>query len=86
MLIPRFTLLLLLVFSLLSAYAVIRGFFGLGYNPVLTPLLTLLAFSFALLHSGQRLGWGRTMLLFESMAVATGLFYPFENREAVRLR
>jgi len=51
----------------------------------LTPVSTLVGFTFALLHAGQREGWRRALrllalvfavsLLFESVGVATGLVY-----------
>jgi putative membrane protein len=50
-----------------------------------TPLVTLPGFTFALLHAGQREGWGRALrllalvfivsLLFETVGVATGWIY-----------
>lgn len=77
--------LLLLLYAALTAYTVIAFFFGIPFQPFFTPLLTVLAFSFALLHGGQHLGWPRTLLLlgltfavsllFESVGVATGLVY-----------
>jgi putative membrane protein len=60
---------------------------ALGQTPaaVLTPLLTLIAFLFAVLHASQRMGWKSALLLlaltfgvsllFESVGVATGLVY-----------
>jgi putative membrane protein len=81
----KLTFALLLVYALLTAYTLVGGFFGVRYQPFFTPLLTLLAFLFALLHAGQRLGWGRSLLLlgltfgvsllFESVGVTTGLVY-----------
>ena len=51
----------------------------------ITPLVTLTSFTFALLHIGQREGWGRVLrllalvfivsLLFERVGVATGWVY-----------
>jgi uncharacterized membrane protein len=51
----------------------------------ITPVTTLTGFAFALLHAGQREGWGRALrllalvfavsLLFESVGVATGVVY-----------
>ena len=81
----QLTLALLILYTLLTAYSVARGFLGLGYIPFFTPLLSLLAFTFALLHAGQSLGWRRALLLlaltfavsllFESVGVATGWIY-----------
>lgn len=54
-------------------------------QPMVTILITLLSFVVALLHSGECLGWARTLLLvaltfvvslmFESIGVASGLIY-----------
>ncbi len=81
----RFILVLLLLYAVLTTYIVLGGFVGVRYNPLFTPLLTLLAFTFALLHGYQQLGWRRALLLlsltfgvsllFESVGVATGLVY-----------
>jgi putative membrane protein len=77
----RLTLFLLIVYGLLTAYVTLSGHF----LPFFTPLLSLLGFTFALLHGAQRLGWKQTLLLlgltfgvsllFESLGVATGLVY-----------
>ncbi len=81
----RFTIIILSIYVVLSAYVVLLA--GLGQTPpaILTPVLTLLAFSFAVLHACLRIGWKRAMLLlaltfsvsllFESVGVATGLVY-----------
>ena len=76
---------LLIVYALLTIYTLVSLFFGIAYQPFFTPLLTLLAFIFALLHGSQYLGWKRTLilllltfavsLLFESVGVATGWVY-----------
>ena len=81
----KLTFYLLWVYALLSAYVVLSAFFGVRYQPFFTPLLTLVAFVFALLHGSQRLGWGGSFLflaltflvslVFESVGVATGLVY-----------
>lgn len=75
----------LLIYAILTAYTVGGGFLGQRYQPFFTPLLSLLAFTFALLHASQSLSWrsaglllGLTFgvsLLFESVGVATGLVY-----------
>ncbi len=76
---------LLVLFILISVYAVMAFHFHLPFPLAMTPLTTLLGFSFALLHASQRNGWKRTLLLlgltfvvsltFESVGVATGLIY-----------
>ncbi|MBU4225229.1 MAG: carotenoid biosynthesis protein [Chloroflexi bacterium] len=76
---------LLVLFILVSVYAVMAFNFHLPFPLAMTPLNTLLGFSFALLHASQRNGWKRTLLLlgltfvvsltFESVGVATGLIY-----------
>jgi hypothetical protein len=48
---------------LLNAYVVGRAYLGLGYEMLITPLLTLLAFLFALLHGSESMGAKRTTLL-----------------------
>jgi uncharacterized membrane protein len=83
--VKHFTLLLLALYALFSAYVVLALAAGLPYTPLFTPALTLLAFVFAFLHASQRMGWKRAMLLlaltfgvslaFESAGVATGLIY-----------
>ena len=81
----RMTIVLLVLYALLTAFAVARPAFGVKPMSFLTPLTTLVGFGFALLHAGQREGWGRALrllalvfgvsLLFESVGVATGLIY-----------
>jgi uncharacterized membrane protein len=81
----RITLLILVLYAALVLYVVIAVSRGVGYHPLLTPLNTLLAFSFAILHGSQRLGWKNNLLLlaitftvslaFESVGVATGWVY-----------
>ena len=81
----RIPLALLIAYTLLLAYVEFSIFFGLPRSLILTPLSTLLGFSFALLHASERLGWKRAMILlgcvfvislaFESLGVATGLVY-----------
>jgi uncharacterized membrane protein len=75
----------LLAYGLLNAYVILRSFLGFGYQMAVTPLLTMLAFAFALLHGSESWGTRRTLLLlgltftvslaFESFGVATGLVY-----------
>lgn len=76
---------LLILYALLTAYAVLAAITGVGYIPLLTPINSLVAFSFALVHSLHRLGWRHALILFattftvslafESLGVATGLVY-----------
>lgn len=81
----KVTTLLLAAYVLLVVYVVATVFTGVGYDPVLTPLGSVLAFAFAIAHGSQRLGWKSTLLLlgvtfavslaFESVGVATGSVY-----------
>jgi len=84
----------LAAFALLSAYNVIVIRFNLAalFNPLLTPLTTLLGFGFALLHASLRWNWRAALTLFavsfvvslafESVGVATGLVYgPYHYTE-----
>jgi uncharacterized membrane protein len=78
-----------LFFLNLAVLGYIYGILALGLSlPVklsIAPLITLSAFVFAILHSGQREGWKKTIILgiivfltglfFESLGVATGLVY-----------
>jgi carotene biosynthesis associated membrane protein len=85
MLIRTLTKLILIIYALLTVYTLVSLFLGLPYHSIFTPLLTLLAFSFAILHGGQNLGWKQTLLLlvltfaisllFECVGVATGRVY-----------
>jgi uncharacterized membrane protein len=82
----RITLVLLLLYALITIYAVIiQPLLGAPSSHLTTPLITLIGFTFALLHAGQREGWPRALrllglvfavsLLFESVGVATGWVY-----------
>lgn len=81
----RATVILLVAYILVTLYAVARGLLRLPLQGAITPIATLLAFSFAVLHAGQRLGWKNGFLLlaltfgvaltFESVGVATGMVY-----------
>jgi putative membrane protein len=85
MLLRRLTLSILILYVLLTMYTLVSLFLGLTYHNFFTPLLTFLAFIFALLHSYQNLGWKQALwllvltfavsLLFESIGVATGAVY-----------
>jgi uncharacterized membrane protein len=76
---------ILVVYALLTIYTLVTIFVGIPYQPFFTPLLTLLAFVFALDHGSQNLGWKQMLLLllltlavsllFESLGVATGKVY-----------
>lgn len=82
----RLAIILLLIYAALSAYANLAHMLNLPPigKPVM-PLLTLLAFTFALVHARVRLGCPRTLLLlglnfgvsllYESVGVATGWVY-----------
>jgi uncharacterized membrane protein len=93
----RITLILLSIYIVLSAYVILLS--GLGQTPaeILTPILTFIAFLFALLHSSQRMGWKRTLLLlvltfgisllFESVGVTTGLVYgPYHYTDRLGIK
>ncbi|MGZ6345996.1 MAG: carotenoid biosynthesis protein [Anaerolineales bacterium] len=79
------TLALLILYALLTLYPIISIVIGISSSPIVTQASTLSGFTFALLHAGQREGWGRALrllalvfgmsLLFESVGVATGLVY-----------
>ena len=73
------------IYALTSVGVSISAFFGLHVSPLITILLTILGFTFALLHGAVTMGWRRILLLvaltfgislaFESVGVATGLIY-----------
>lgn len=81
----RVTTALLILYALLTLYPVAGVTLGAPMPAFLTPLTTLIGFTFALLHAGQREGWRRALqllglvfgvsLLFESVGVATGWIY-----------
>jgi len=81
----RVTFVLLVLYILLTIYEIVTLSLGIPLPGVFTPLTTLVGFSFALLHAGQREKWERALrllglvfavsLLFESVGVATGLVY-----------
>ena len=81
----KLTKLVLIIFVLLTIYNLVSIYAGVPYQPFFTPLLTLLAFTFALQHGSQNMGWKRTLLLllltfaislfFECVGVATGKVY-----------
>jgi uncharacterized membrane protein len=81
----RITIALLVLYVLLTIYPIMSIALGMAPSRFLTPVSTLVGFTFALLHAGQREGWRRALhllalvfgvsLLFESVGVATGLVY-----------
>jgi uncharacterized membrane protein len=81
----RTSLGLLILYALLTAYPIVSIAAGITPFHFMTPITTLVGFTFALLHAGQREGWERALrllalvfgvsLMFESVGVATGLVY-----------
>ncbi len=81
----RVIVFLLTLYAVGSAVVVAVGLLGGRIPPSVTTMLTVLAFTFALLHGAVSLGWGRILLLvgltfgisllFESVGVATGYIY-----------
>jgi len=81
----RIIIALLVLYILLTIYPIVSIAVGVAPSRFITPVSTLAGFTFALLHAGQREGWGRALrllvlvfavsLLFESVGVATGLVY-----------
>jgi putative membrane protein len=85
-------LILLILFGLLILTTTLALAFGQGVPGYLTPITTLIGFSFAILHATERHGWKNALLLvalvfgvsllFESLGVATGLVYgPYHYTE-----
>ncbi len=85
MILRRISTAILVIYALLTTYTLASLFVGIPYHTFFTPLLTLLAFIFAILHSYQNLGWKQALLLlgltfgvsllFECVGVATGWIY-----------
>jgi uncharacterized membrane protein len=85
MILRRTTVALLVLYALLTIYPIVSITLGGAPSRLLTPITTLVGFTFALLHASQREGWSRALrllalvfgvsLLFESVGVATGLVY-----------
>jgi uncharacterized membrane protein len=81
----RLTLYLLILYALITVYSILGRPLGIAPSKVVTPLVTLAGFAFAIVHAGGREGWGRALrllalvfgvsLLFESVGVATGWVY-----------
>jgi len=76
---------ILVVYGALVTYTTTTILLGLSFQPFFTPLLSLLAFTFALLHAAVQWGWRKALLLlgltfavsllFESVGVVTGWIY-----------
>ena len=97
MLLRRITFSVLVIYAMLTAYTLASLFVGIPYHSFFTPLLTLLAFLFAVLHSLQVLGWKKALLLlaftfgvsllFECVGVATGWVYgPYHYTDKLGLK
>ncbi len=81
MILRRLTLILLVLYALVTVYSIL----GQPLGPIPANTFPLVGFAFALLHAGQREGWGGALrllalvfgvsLLFESVGVATGWVY-----------
>jgi putative membrane protein len=93
----RITLALLIVYALITIYSIVGTPLGVAPFRFITPLITLVGFAFAILHAGQREGWGRALqllalvfivsLLFESVGVATGWVYgPYHYTDQLGLK
>src|SRR4030042_634337 len=95
----KLTFYLLFTYAFLTFYTLLSPFLGLPYHPFFTPLLTLLAFAFAVLHGWQNLGWKQMILLllltfgisllFECVGGATGWIYgphPCTRKAASTIR
>ncbi len=82
---PALNLFVLALYVFLTGLAILNVMKILPSFLPYTPVTTLLAFGFGILHAGQRLGWLRAALLillvftvglaFESIGVATGVIY-----------
>lgn len=78
----RVLIALLLIYTLIIVYLDVAIGLSRSPSPLLTPLNTVIGFSFALLHASDRFGWRRTLiflgsafvisLALESLGVATG--------------
>lgn len=81
----RLITVLLLLYIVLTVYAVVSVLVDFVPPFNLTPLSTMISFAFALLHAAQRHGWKNALLMlavvfivslaFESVGVATGWVY-----------
>ena len=88
----RVLIALLLIYTLIIVYLNVAIGLSRSPSPLLTPLNTVIGFSFALLHASDRFGWRRTLiflgsafvvsLALESLGVATGWVYgPYHYSE-----
>ena len=93
----RVTWIVLIGYLLVTLYSVAVVGLKLPQIFPITPISTLLAFSFAILHSGQREGWRKTAflavivfltgLVFESVGVATGWVYgPYHYTDKLGMK
>jgi uncharacterized membrane protein len=81
----RITTILLELYAVLSLYVLLRAILELPFQIIPAIMLSLLAFSFTVLHAGLNLGWHQAILfllltlsislLFETTGVATGWFF-----------
>ena len=81
----RLPMALLILYALVTIYAIFGRPLGIAPARISTALVALSGFTFALVHAGRREGWGRALwllvlvfvvsLLFESVGVATGWVY-----------
>jgi uncharacterized membrane protein len=85
---------LLILYALVTTYSIFGRSLGIVPAGIITPLVTLTGFTFALLHAGQREGWRKALgllalvfivsLAFESVGVATGWVYgPYHYTAAL---
>jgi uncharacterized membrane protein len=90
----RITLILLIIYVLITAYSIIGRSLGIAPSFIITPLVTICGFTFAMEHAWQREGWKQALwllalvfvvsLLFESVGVATGWVYgPYHYTAAL---
>ena len=90
----RASIIFLILYALLTLYPIISLWAGSTPWHLLTPVTTLIGFTFAFLHAGQREGWRRAVwllglviivsLIFESVGVATGLIYgPYHYTDSL---
>lgn len=94
MVLRRVSVIILLIYILLTTYSILSIALGQTPSMYITPVTTLAGFVFALLHAGLRQGWTNSLrllalvfgvsLLFESVGVATGLVYgPYHYTHAL---
>jgi uncharacterized membrane protein len=81
----RITINLLCLYLFLTVFPIVSLSLGAAPSRIMTPITTLVGFTFALLHAARREGWTGALrllglvfgisLLFESVGVATGWVY-----------